>query len=103
MRILFLFGLSLALLGGCNQKSDRETLTDTCVAEGENPEACDCITGTMEEKLSPDLFNRTAAAVGREQRDVEDFVSSLTMQEQLEFASVLTAMVSCELSTQAED
>ena len=30
--------------------------------------------------------------------DVEDFVESLTMADQLEFASSLTAMISCELA-----
>ena len=87
MRVLILTGLSLAMLAACSQKSDRE-----------GPETCACITGAMEEKLSPDLFRRTAAAIGREKRDVEDFVESLTMADQLEFASSLTAMISCELA-----
>lgn len=103
MRVLILSGLALMLLAGCNQKSDRETLTQTCVAEGENPETCSCITGAMEEKLSPDLFKRTASAIGREKRDIESFVSDLTMEEQLQFASVLSAMVSCELTTSQEE
>ena len=85
MRVLILTGLCLAMLAACSQKSDREMLTEACIADGEGPETCACITGAMEEKLSPD-------------RDVEDFVESLTMADQLEFASSLTAMISCELA-----
>ena len=95
MRVLILTGLCLAMLAACSQKSDREMLTEACIADGEGPETCACITGAMEEKLSPDLFRRTAAAIGREKRDV---VESLTMADQLEFASSLTAMISCELA-----
>ena len=102
MRILILSGLSLALLAACGQKSDSEILTETCIEAGEGPEICACITTVMEEKLSPDLFRRTAAAVGREKRDVADFVESVTMREQLELAAVLSAMVSCELTQQEE-
>ena len=102
MRTLILSGFVMLALVGCNQKSDRDTLAQTCVANGESPETCDCITGAMEEQLSPDLFRRTAAAVGREKRDIEDFVSELPMSEQLEFASALTGMMSCELSVGEE-
>lgn len=102
MRTLLLSAAALTLLAACNQKSDRELLTETCIAEGERLETCECITGAMEEKLSPDLFQRTAAAIGREKRDVSRYVESLSTREQLEFASVLTAMVSCELSEPAQ-
>ncbi|MAN45931.1 MAG: hypothetical protein GYB49_09005 [Alphaproteobacteria bacterium] len=98
MRVLILTFAAMAALTACNQKSDREILTETCVADGETPATCQCITAAMEENLSPDLFRRTAAAIGREKRDVSKFVSSLKLEEQLEFASVLTEMVSCELS-----
>ena len=40
----------------------------------------------------------TRRPITREKRDVEDFVESLTMADQLEFASSLTAMISCELA-----
>lgn len=98
MRILILTGFSLALLAACGQKSDREVLTEACMADGESREACDCITSAMESNLSPDLMKRTAAAIGREKRDVEDFVGSLTMDEQMEFAGVIAGMVMCEVS-----
>tara|TARA_R110002126_G_scaffold130275_1_gene273530 strand:+ start:234 stop:545 length:312 start_codon:yes stop_codon:yes gene_type:complete len=103
MRVLILTGLGLAMLAACSQKSDRETLTEACIADGEAPETCDCITGAMEEKLSPDLFRRTAAAIGREKRDIEDFVESLSMSDQLEFAASLSAMISCELTLQDDE
>ena len=51
----------------------------------------------------PDLMKRTAAAVGREKREVEDFVASLTMDEQLEFAGALMGMASCEVSDAEEN
>ncbi|MEE2922866.1 hypothetical protein [Hyphomonas sp.] len=102
MRVLILSGLSMALLSACGQKSDRDVLTEACIAEGEGPQTCACITQAMEDSLSPRLFQRTAAAVGREQRDVEDFVESLSMGEKLEFASALTAMVSCDLTEQVD-
>ena len=103
MRVLILTGLCLAMLAACSQKSDREMLTEACIADGEGPETCACITGAMEEKLSPDLFRRTAAAIGREKRDVEDFVESLSMNDQLEFAASLSAMISCELTLQDDE
>ncbi|MDX1291291.1 MAG: hypothetical protein R3265_00660 [Hyphomonas sp.] len=102
MRVLILSGLSMAMLAGCSQKSNREMLTEACIADGEAPETCDCITAAMEDKLSADLFRRTAVAVGREKRDVEDFLESLTMDEQLEFASSLSAMITCEFAQQDE-
>ena len=100
MRVLTLSCLCLAMLAACSQKSDRELLTEACIADGEAPETCACISGVMEEKLSPDLYRRTAAAIGRQRRDVGDFVESLSMSEQLEFAGTLSAMISCELSGQ---
>ena len=90
-------------VAGCSQQSDRETLTQACVADGEKEETCACITDAMEEKLSPDLFKRTAAAVAREQQDIGDFVSSLPQEQQLEFATVLTDIFSCSLSAPAEE
>ena len=95
MRVLILSGLSMALLTACGQKSDRDVLTEACIAEGEGPQTCACITQAMEDSLSPRLFQRTAAAV-------EDFVESLSMGEKLEFASALTAMVSCDLTEQVD-
>lgn len=98
MRVLILTFAAMATLTACNQKSDRQILTETCVAEGEAPATCQCITAAMEENLSPGLFRRTAAAIGREKRRVGKYVESLKLEEQLEFASVLSEMVSCELS-----
>ena len=103
MRVLVLTGLCLAMLAACGQKSDRDVLTEACVADGESREACECITGALEAKLSPDLMKRTAAAVGREKREVEDFVASLSMDEQLEFAGALMGMASCEVSDAEEN
>ena len=52
----------------------------------------------MEAKLDPDLFKRTAQMIGREKRDVESFVTSLSGEEQLQFASVVNDMFTCKLS-----
>ena len=37
MRVLILTGLCLAMLAACSQKSDREMLTEACIADGEGP------------------------------------------------------------------
>ena len=43
MRVLILSGLSMALLSACGQKSDRDVLTEACIAEGEGPQTCACM------------------------------------------------------------
>lgn len=103
MRILLLTGMSLALLAACSQKADRDQLAETCIADGESPESCECIADAMEANLSSGLMKRTAAAIGREKRDVEEFVASLTVAEQMEFAGALSGMVMCEFSAAEEE
>lgn len=99
-----LAGLALATaLAGCGgAKDSRDQLVDTCIAEGEVPETCACIVDTMEAKLSPDLFKRSAVAISREKRPVGEYILSLSDSEKMQFFDAEQAMEKCELS-EAED
>tara|TARA_R110002124_G_scaffold68768_8_gene185720 strand:+ start:1833 stop:2183 length:351 start_codon:yes stop_codon:yes gene_type:complete len=98
MRHLILSFAALALLASCSGNSDHKALVSACTADGESAETCSCIADAMEAKLDPDLFKRTAQMIGREKRDVESFVTSLSGEEQLQFASVVNDMFTCKLS-----
>lgn len=86
----------LALTGcGLGAPSDHQVLVDSCVAGGEKEPVCGCIADALEKNLSPELFKKTAQAVGRENKAMMTFVGELTLQEQLSFASVLQDMFAC--------
>lgn len=90
---------ALALAGcGLAGPSDQKVLVDACVADGESEATCECITTAMEKNLSPELFKKTAQAVGRDKKDMMTFVGELTVQEQLSFSSVLGDMFACSLT-----
>lgn len=98
MRHTILSFAALTMLASCSGNSDHKALVTACTADGESAETCSCIADAMEAKLDPDLFKRTAQSIGREKRDVEAFVTSLTGEEQMQFASVVTDMFTCKLS-----
>jgi len=90
---------ALALTGcGLAGPSDHQVLVDACVADGESEATCGCITTAMEKNLSPELFKKTAQAVGRDKKDMMTFVGELTVQEQLSFSAVLGDMFACSLT-----
>ena len=90
---------ALALAGcGLAGPSDHQVLVDACVADGEAEATCGCITDAMEKNLSPELFKKTAQAIGREDKEMMAFVGELTVQEQLSFSAVLGDMFACSLS-----
>lgn len=101
MRHLILSIAALAVLGACSG-GDNKAIVKSCTAEGEAVETCTCIADAMEAKLDPDLFKRTAQTIGREKRDVESFVTSLTTEEQLQFAAVVNDMFTCKLAPPKE-
>ncbi|KCZ93848.1 hypothetical protein [Hyphomonas johnsonii] len=101
MRTLVLSLAAIGLLAGCG-KSDKATLVASCTAEGESQQACACIADAMETNLSPDLFKRTAQAIGREKQEVERFVLSLTPDDQMEFAAVVGDMFTCKLAPEKD-
>ena len=104
MRAIGLAGLAAAcLLAGCGGKTNHQRLVETCVADGEAPETCACIVDAMEAKLSPDLFKRTAVAVAREKREVEDFIDALPADEKMEFLGAAMEMGKCQLSAVGGD
>ncbi len=92
--------IAALMLAGCGLggPSDRQVLVDSCVADGEAEATCACITTAMEKNLSPELFKKTAQAVGRDKKDMMTFVGELTVQEQLSFSSVLGDMFACSLT-----
>lgn len=98
LRPAILAALVIGTLGACSQQNDRTALTQTCVDQGESLEACTCITAAMEEKLSPTLFKRSVQVLAREKRDVEEFIISLPVEQQLEYDTVLSDMFSCKLA-----
>ncbi len=90
---------ALALTGcGLAGPSDSQVLVDACVADGESEATCGCIATAMEKNLSPELFKKTADAVGRDKKDMMTFVGELTVQEQLSFSAVLGDMFACSLT-----
>lgn len=93
-------GLCMLVLTGCGlgAPSDHQVMVDACVADGETEATCGCITDAMEKNLSPELFKKTAQAVGRDEKDMMTFVGELTLQEQLAFSSVLQDMFACSLT-----
>lgn len=91
--------VAIGLLAACSQAgSGRDQLVGACVAEGESPEACDCIVDAMEAKLSPDLYKRTVVAVAREKRDIESFIDSLPDDEKMEYFGAALEMGKCKLA-----
>lgn len=92
--------VSALALAGCGLvgPSDHKVLVDACVADGETEATCTCITDAMQKNLSPELFEKTAQAVGRDEKDMMTFVGELTLQEQLSFSSVLQDMFACSLT-----
>ncbi len=103
MRTKVLAISTLVLLAGCDQGGGKKALVKTCVADGESPAACACIADAMEAKLSPDLFKRTVAAVAREKREVDGFISSLPDEDKMEFLKVMPAMLTCDLSAPQDE
>ncbi|ABI75506.1 putative lipoprotein [Hyphomonas neptunium ATCC 15444] len=92
--------LSALALAGCGLggPGDRQVMVNACVADGESEATCGCITDAMETNLSPELFEKTAQAVGRDEKDMMTFVGELTLQEQLSFSAVLQDMFACSLT-----
>ncbi|MFN3609401.1 MAG: hypothetical protein ACK4Y9_10085 [Hyphomonas sp.] len=93
--VILALGLTACGLGG---PSDHKVLVDACVADGETEATCVCITDAMEKNLSPELYGKTAQAIGRDGKDMMTFVGELTVQEQLSFSSVLGDMFACSLT-----
>lgn len=90
---------ALAVTGcGLAGPSDHQVLVNSCVAEGENEAVCSCIADAYEENLTPELFRKTAQAVGREGKNTMSFIAELTLEEQMSFASVLNDMFACSLT-----
>ena len=102
MRHLALSLAALALLASCSGNSDNKVIVTACTTGGENAQTCACIADAMEAKLDPDLFKRTAQSIGREKRDIETFVTSLSNEEQLQFAAVVNDMFTCKLAPPKE-
>lgn len=98
MRHLFLSLAALTVLASCSGNNDHKALVTACTADGESARTCSCIADAMQARLDPDLLKRTAQSIGREKRDVEAFVTALTSQEQMQFASVVSDMFTCKLS-----
>ncbi len=100
MRAGIIAALSAVALTGCGLggPSDHQVMVDACVADGETEATCTCITNAMQNNLSPELFEKTAQAVGRDEKDMMTFVGELTLQEQLSFSSVLQDMFACSLT-----
>lgn len=100
MRTIMLAGLAFAAaLTGCGGSRDsHDQLVETCIAEGEVPETCECIVDAMQAKLSPDLFKRSAVAISREKRPVGEYILSLTDDEKMQFFDAEQEMEKCELS-----
>lgn len=100
MKAGMMAAIAALMLAGCGVggPSDQEVLVNSCVADGEDEATCACITGAMEKNLSPELFKKTAQAVGRDSKDMMTFVGELTVQEQLAFSSVLGDMFACSLT-----
>lgn len=90
------------VLAGCGQGAatppDRALLVETCIADGEAEATCGCIADAMEKNLPPDLFRKTAQAVGRDRKDMMTFVGDLTGEEQLAFSAVLNDLFACSLA-----
>jgi hypothetical protein len=98
MRISAIFVTALALIGlaACEQKaSSAAVLTENCVSSGESAALCDCLVKSMQTKLDPDLFARTAQAVGRDKQTVEAFIQTLPQAEQIAFSVVSNDLLSC--------
>ena len=102
MRILALSLMALVALAACGGQNDHKALVASCTAGGESPAACSCIADAMQARLSPDLYKRTAQAIGREKRDVEAYIVSLPTNEQLEFAGVVNDLFTCKLAPPKE-
>lgn len=98
MKAVSLAILGLLVLAACGGPSDRQVLVDACVADGEAETTCACITDAMEKNLSPELFSKTADAVGRDKKDMMTFVGELSVQEQLAYSAVLGDMFACSLT-----
>ncbi len=91
---LMIGGFAIAL-GACSQVTDAEALTKSCTERGERPEICDCLVNAMQTKLPPELFARTADTVGRQNREIEDFIRDLPEDDQIQFAVIVSDMDSC--------
>ena len=94
--------VAAGILSGCDLvgPSGHDQLVETCKAQGEAPDTCDCIVDAMEAKLSSDLFKRTVVAVVREKRPVGEFILSLPDDEKMEFFHAEQAMESCNLTAE---
>jgi hypothetical protein len=86
---------AFALLGACAKVSDAEALSKSCTERGERPEICSCLVNAMQTKLPPELFARTADTVGRQNREVEDFIRDLPKDDQIHFAVIVGDMDAC--------
>lgn len=100
MKAGIIAGMAALALAACGAggPSDREVLVNSCTSEGEAEATCGCIADALENNLTPELFSRTANAVGRESKDMMTFVAELTVQEQLAFSAVLDDMFACSLT-----
>ena len=91
----------LAFLAACGGKSDIEALTQSCTERGERPEICTCLVNAMQTKLPPELFARTADTVGRQNREIENFIRDLPTDDQIQFAVIVNDMDACAVTDPA--
>ena len=102
-RLFLSLGLIGFVLSGCGQQSQpRERLKAACVADAQPEATCECLVSALETRLPPELFQRLAVAVGREQREIGDFIRSLPQDDQLELGAALSDMFACTLSPPVE-
>ncbi len=102
MRKIMAGALAGVILSGCGAgiggPSDRDVLVAACVADGEAEATCGCVADAMKNNLSPELFKKTATAIGREGQNEMAFLTTLSMAEAMEYANVTNDMLNCPLS-----
>ena len=97
LRILVPGVMALAITA-CSQPQPRDQLMQACLADEPSETMCECLVSSLENGVEPDLFRRVAVAVGREKRDIDEFVLSLPEEDQLALGAALTDMFSCTLA-----
>jgi hypothetical protein len=87
-------GLS-ACGGGFGRPSDKQALVADCIEDGEAEATCTCIADALEAKLEPELFQKVAQAVGRENQDMLEYMSGLPAEELMAYSAVTNDFVTC--------
>jgi hypothetical protein len=98
MRVFIVAASALVLVSGCGalgRPSDKQAMVASCIDKGEAETTCNCVANALEANLPPELFEKVAQAVGRDKKDMVEYMFSLPADELFAFSKVTNELEAC--------